>query len=409
MQKLTDRRKISLLIGLCTLAYLTSYVTRVDLSAALVEVIGSGLAAKTTAAMALTVCSVTYGAGQIISGWLCDRYKPQNLILAGFFVTACTNLGVGIMPDDGWLVPLWAVNGFAQAMMWPPMVRILSSRLEEEDYRRACVRVSWGSSVGTIFVYLAAPAVIRLLNVRWVFILCAGAACVMLLGWKLSFGRNFGALEAAGRREEKQAPAAQPMGRSAVALMGAVFVGIVFQGFLRDGVTNWMPSYVSEVFHLDSAASILSGVLLPVFAIVCLGVSSAVQKRFLQNELTCAAAFFALACAAAAVLAACSGKNMVLSLLCLALLVGCMHGVNFMLVGMAPRQFERFGRVGLVSGVLNAGTYVGSAFSAYGTALFTQDYGWQATAALWAAAALAGVLLAVLAHKKWNKFRMAAE
>lgn len=385
------------------MAYLISYVTRVNLSASLVEVIASGFARKSVAALALTVCSVTYGAGQVISGWLCDRYKPHNLILLGFSVAACVNLLVGLMPNDGWLVPLWGINGFAQAMMWPPMVRILSAGLGEEDYRRACVRISWGSSVGTILVYLTAPLLISLGNVRWVFFSCASAACLMLIFWKLSYDRNFEPVTPAVR--QKQSASGAPMGRLAAMLMGAVFLGIVLQGFLRDGVTNWMPSYVCDVFRLDSTTSILSGVVLPIFAIVCLGASSAIQRKLIQNELVCAALFFAAACLSAVVLAVCD--SMVWSMLCLAMLVGCMHGVNFMLVGMVPRYFERFGRVGLVSGVLNAGTYVGSAFSAYGTAVYTEVFGWQSTALLWGAVAAAGVILGFAAAGTWKHFKSA--
>lgn len=392
-----------MLIALCTAAYLVSYVTRVDLSASLVEVIASGFARKSVAALALTVCSVTYGIGQVISGWLCDRYKPHNLILFGFSVAACVNLLVGLMPNDGWLVPLWGINGVAQAMMWPPMVRILSAGLEEEDYRRACVRISWGSSVGTILVYLTAPLLIRVGNVRWVFYACAAAAGLMLVFWKLAYNGNFEPVTPAVR--QKQSASGVPMGRLAATLMVAVFLGIVLQGFLRDGVTNWMPSYVCDVFHLDSTTSILSGVVLPVFAIVCLGASSAIQRRFIKNELVCAAVFFAGACLSAAVLALC--ESMVWSMLCLAMLVGCMHGVNFMLVGMVPRYFERFGRVGLVSGVLNAGTYVGSAVSAYGTAVYTEVFGWQSTAVLWGVVAAAGLVLGVVTAKSWKQFKTA--
>lgn len=406
MQKLTDKKQIGLLIRLCTLAYLVSYVTRVNLSATLVEVIAAGMAAKKTAALALTVCSVTYGIGQVLSGWICDRYKPQNLIMTGFLITICTNLGVGFMPGDTWLVPLWAINGVAQAMMWPPMVRILSWYLTEEDYRLACVRVSWGSSVGTILVYLAAPLIIGVMDVRWVFVFCAASACLMLAVWKIFYGRNFGTPQVtAGREKKADRPTAAPLGKTAVLLMAAVFFGIVLQGFLRDGVTNWMPSYVSEVFRLDSSTSILSGVILPVFAIVCLGAASEIQKRFLRNELVCGAVFFAVACGSAVVLAMCSGKYMLLSVLCFAMLVGAMHGVNFMLVGMAPRQFERYGRVGLVSGVLNAGTYVGSAVSTYGTAVFTELHGWEPTALLWAVIALAGVVLGLVFSRGWGRFR----
>ena len=403
LQKLTERKKIDLLIGLCTMAYLISYVTRVNLSATMVEINRAGLALKTTTALALTVCSVTYGVGQVLSGWVCDRYKPHNLILLGFAVAAGVNLLVGWMPHESWLVPLWGINGFAQAMMWPPMVRILSAALEEEDYRRACVRISWGSSVGTMLVYLTAPLLIGLGSVRWVFFACAASACLMLAAWKLTYDRNFEPVTPAVR--QKQSASGVPMGRLAAMLMGAVFLGIVLQGFLRDGVTNWMPSYVCDVFHLDSTTSILSGVVLPVFAIVCLGLSSNIQRRLIKNELLCAAMFFGLACLSAAVLALCS--SMGVSLLCLALLVGCMHGVNFMLVGMVPRYFERFGRVGLVSGVLNAGTYVGSAVSAYGTALYTEAFGWQSTALLWGGVAAGAVVLCVAVCSAWGRFKKA--
>lgn len=117
------------------MAYFISYFSRVNLSAALVEVINSGFAGKKTAALALTVCSITYGAGQIISGFLGDRFKPQNLILTGFAITTVANGCVGLMTNDVLLVPLWGINGFAQALMWPPLVVIMAKRLARKIIR----------------------------------------------------------------------------------------------------------------------------------------------------------------------------------------------------------------------------------------------------------------------------------
>lgn len=409
MNKLTDKRKVSALIWLCTLAYFISYVSRINLSAALVEVANSGFAAKTTAALALTVCSVTYGAGQIISGYLGDRCKPQNLIRTGFVITACTNLCVGFLQQDVWLVPLWGINGFAQALMWPPMVTILSFRLSAEDYQIACVRVSWGSSFGTIAVYLLAPVLISVLNVRWVFLSSAIAAFIMLIVWKVSFEHSFGSVETAGGqgRQAEAVPAAR-LNRSALLLIGAVITAIILQGFLRDGVTNWTPSYVSDIFRVDSSAAILSGVILPVFSILCFQLSHIIHRRWLKNEMVCAAAFFLSGCLAAIALAVLDGQNMILSLVSLALLVGSMHGVNLMLISMVPHYFGKYGRVSLVSGVLNAGTYIGSALSAYGTAVYTELFGWQSTILLWAVTALAGAALCLCLKRKWHRFKQLA-
>ena len=97
--------------------------------------------------------------------------------------------------------------------------------------------------------------------------------------------------------------------------------------------------------------------------------------------------------------------SVALSALFMAALAGCMHGVNFVLIGMVPRQFRRFGRVGLVSGVLNSCTYLGSALSTYGVALLSVSMGWGGTITLWIAIALAGTLICFAIVKQWGNFR----
>ena len=406
MNKITDRKKVNALVLLCAMAYFISYFSRVNLSAALVEVINSGFAGKKTAALALTVCSITYGAGQIISGFLGDRFKPQNLILTGFAITTVANGCVGLMTNDVLLVPLWGINGFAQALMWPPLVVIMAKRLSKEDYQTACIRVSWGSSFGTIAVYLLAPIIINILNIRWVFFISAVAAAVMLVAWKLIFDKYYAdvsaAVEKAKASEEKRSG---KLGASVIAMLAAVIFCIVLQGFLRDGGTNWMPSYVSDVFHVDSSAAILSGVILPVFAILSLQVASFVNKKLLKNELTCAAAFFFVGCLAAMLLWLCNGQNLMVSLIAMALLVASMHGVNLALISFIPQYFEQFGNVSFVSGLLNSGTYIGSAVSGYGLAAFTEAFGWQNTIALWGAVAVAGTALCFALNKRWQRFK----
>ena len=85
---LTNKKQISSLILLCTIAYFVSYVIRVNLGAIMVEVSSSGFASKEIVALALTLGSITYGVGQIISGYLGDKFKPENIIFVGFIITS---------------------------------------------------------------------------------------------------------------------------------------------------------------------------------------------------------------------------------------------------------------------------------------------------------------------------------
>ena len=409
MSKLINKKDINFLTLLCAAVYFVSYVSRINLGAVLVEVVNSGFADKKTAALALTVCSITYGAGQLISGYLGDKFKPQNIIFIGFFITAAMNIFVGTLSKGALLVALWAVNGFAQALMWPPLVKILSARLDDESYKKACVKVSWGSSFGTIAVYLLAPVIIKFFTVRIVFIISGILAVAMAFIWKFIFEKHkpFTAItELKTKKEDVEEKGDKTKFNAfAITLLLSIMLAIVLQGALRDGVTNWTPSYISDMFKLDSSVSILTGVILPVFSVISFTVTSFINRKFIKSEILCAGAVFGVGAVSALLLVLLGDKSVVLSLLLLALLVGCMHGVNLILVCMIPAHFAKYGKVSFVSGLINSSTYVGAAISTYGIAVFTDAFGWVKTITLWSVIAFAGALICLLLGKKWDKFK----
>lgn len=400
------------LTALCTVVYFVSYISRINLSATMVELVRSGFAPENTVALALSICSVTYGAGQILSGWLGDRFKPQSVIFAGFLITSAMNLSVAFLSDSRLLCAVWAVNGFAQALMWPPLLAILTRHLNSAEYSKACMWVSWGSSFGTIAVYALSPVIISLLSYRFVFITSGAAALIMSVVWKIMYKKDF---TGPGMLLPDDAPAAKPADTAgkpaiekftgtAIFLMGMVMLGIVMQGALRDGVSNWMPTLVSETFNLDSSVSILTGVFLPVFHIICTNIASRVYRGLITNELTGAGLIFAVGFIASLLLAILSGSNVVVTVILLAVLVGCMHGVNLMLICYVPPHFRKYGHVSLVSGILNSSTYIGSAISTYAIALFSGAFGWNGTLYMWAAIAAVGMLICLGFAKKWKAF-----
>ena len=411
MCKLSNKKDINFLTLICAAVYFVSYVSRINLGAVLVEVVNSGFADKSTAALALTVCSVTYGAGQLISGYLGDKFKPQNIIFIGFFITAAMNISVGALCKGPELVLLWAVNGFAQALMWPPLVKILSSRLDDEAYKKAVVKVSWGSSMGTIAVYLLAPVIIKIFTVKLVFIISGALAVLMAFIWKCVYEKHkpFSEVSQVVKTGEtiktgESVPVAKFNG-FVVTLLISVMFAIVLQGALRDGVTNWTPSYISDMFKLDSSVSILTGVILPVFSILSFTVISFINRKLIKNEIVCAGAVFGIGAISATLLVLLGGKSVVLSLVLLALLVGCMHGVNLILVCMVPAHFSRFGKVSFISGLINSSTYIGAAISTYGIAIFTDEFGWTKTIVLWSVVAFTGAFICIILGQKWTKFK----
>ena len=298
---------------------------------------------------------------------------------------------------------VWGINGIAQAFMWPPLVKIMTTLFTEDDYKKACATVSCGSSGGTIAVYALSPLFIRLFGWKSVFFISAACAVFMSIIW-VRAGRTYSVIQTNAPKSANEDGSAR-FSFGVAALLAIVMVIIVLQGILRDGVTTWMPSYISETFHLDNNTAILTGVILPLFSIAVCQTVTVINRKLIRNELLLSALWFALGLAAAVALFAENGKYAPLSIFLSAVLTGCMHGVNLVMTCMMPPHFARFGNISFISGLLNFCTYIGSAFSAAGLAVFSESYGWGSTLLLWAAIAIAGSVLCLALIKAWSNFK----
>lgn len=410
------KNPIHALTWLCAAAYFCSYLTRLNYSAVMVEMIATEGFSKANASIALTGLFVTYGIGQIISGFLGDKIRPQLLVFCGLLTSAAMNLAITICPNTFWMTVVWCINGFAQAMMWPPLVRIMSTYMSEEDYKKATVRVTWGSSFGTIAVYLTAPLYIAISGWRMVFLASAALAVLMACLWLPGYRRLEGLL-CPVKTQAVQSSAdstgttrhAHKLTSGIYGLLAIIMFGIVMQGILRDGITTWMPSFIDDSFDLGSGLSILTGVVLPVFSIVSVQAVAIVNRKLIRNELACGGFFFGIGMVALIILKCIQGVTslpaIVGAIVALAIASACMHGVNLVLICMVPKFFQYTGRISLISGILNACTYVGSALSTYGVAVFTDHYGWSGTILLWACVAIAGTLACILTIRYWQTFK----
>lgn len=382
---------------LFTITYMVSYITRINYGAIVSEM---GLAldvSKTRVSMALTGSFITYGVGQLVSGVLGDRFSPKRLVTLGLCTTTCMNLLLPLCSSPEPMLVVWCVNGFAQAFMWPPMVRLMAV-LPESDYTYTSVRVSWGSSFGTIVVYLVSPLLISLFGWRAVFVASAVCGAVMALLWNRF---AYDAPPEPKPSDSGEKPAGVRMLLSP--LIFCVMAAIVLQGILRDGVTTWMPSYISETYDLSSRVSILTGVTLPIFGVVCMQLAAKLYTKAIKNPLLCAGALFGVGAAAALGLRLCSGGAAGVSVLLSALLTGCMHGVNFLLICIIPAFFKKYGNVSTASGLLNFCTYIGSALSSYGIAALSENFGWSLTLTVWLAVALGGTAICLGCARTWGR------
>lgn len=267
-------------------------------------------------------------------------------------------------------------------------MKITSHYLSEQNYARACLFVTIGSHAATLLMYLAAPMKIALSSWKLVFFSSFGCAVAFLVIWQIYAGsmkKKYGKPSEEPKTKGETAETHESVSVKTLLISSGLIIimlAVVMQGFLRDGIATWMPAYLSDVFSLSNEISILTTVILPIFSIFSAYVILAIRNRFCKNELKLAGITFSTALAAI-VLLLIFRANMPLSVLFLALTSACSHSVNFLLICLVPKRFEKFGRFSLVTGLINSCTYIGAAISTYGFAEVSESYGWNVTLVLW--------------------------
>lgn len=401
MQKLSKGGSTKLMV-LCAAAYFTSYLTRVNFAAVIAAIIQADDIDKTLAGAVTTLGFITYGVGQLVSGWLGDRINPKKLMFGGFLLTAAMNMLIPACSNGKWMCIVWAVNGFAQSFMWPPMVKIMKNAMDDDGYNKGILIVNLGATAATIMIYLISPFIIRQWSWRAVFMVNGSIAVIMAIVWMIiiteiekTANLSYVLIKGkSGQKDKQKQPLSVKLG-----LLICVMVAIMLQGSLRDGVTTWVPTYITEVFKLDSSNSILTSVIIPIFSFISLKLSSVIYNKMGKKPYFTAGVFFAIAAVCAAILRVFSDFSPILTVVLAALLVAIMHGINLVLVCLLPAVLADDNNVSALSGILNFMTYVGSAISTYGFAVFSEKTGWSGTVVLWAIIAALGVVMCFASSK----------
>ncbi len=400
------------IVALCALVYFTSYFSRKSFAAALFGMLEAGAITETTGGLVETALFICYGAGQLISGFLGDRVRPRILLGGGLLVSALCNVLVPMVPSGEWIIPLWALNGLAQAMLWPPIVRLLATTLQHEEYVRANLVVTVFAHIATVLLYLYVPLCLRYIGWQGAFFSAGILALLSMAVFLLSIRRVLPDTKSPVEKKTEKAEGGKGAGLFPVLLSSGVLPilgAIVCCGILRDGIETWLPTLYGQAFGRESGEATLISAVLPLFSVAAVSAVTALHRRPLfNNEIRGAAVLFLLSAGLCVPLfLLISSTATVARFICLflsALICASMHGVNFLLISCLPGRFASLGRSATVGGFVNAFVYVGAASATYGFALISQRAGWGATVLSWIAVGAVGVLLALLSYRKYTAF-----
>ena len=391
------------------LAYASAYIGRYNYSAVMGAITAENSLSLSAAGAVSTGYFICYAMGQIVFGLLSQSFSPYAMILIGLCGSGLCNLGAGAF-STSFMGLLWGANGLFQAMIWPPIVRLFAESMPLERQKRACVSINSTTPAGTLAAYALSAVLLQFADWHHVFFSCGG----LLLGMAAVFWLGTAPL----RRATAYAP--QPKfqkqngtGNGPAALLaaglGAMLLPVLLHGGLKDGVTNWVPSMIQSNFGISPAFSAAVAMALPLVNLSGAYLSGWLNEHCTHNELKTAGFLFALASVCLLALPLAMRTSLLLAVLLLAVTTASMLGVNTMFINVIPVKAGRHGGASMLSGTLNAVTYLGAAAATWGIGAAAEGCGWNAVFLLWLVMAMLALLVSALLAGRWDDYLKSSE
>lgn len=301
---------------------------------------------------------------------------------------------------------IWGANGFAQSMLWAPILVIISGIAHPSLKHGLLLAISAAAPLGTMFCYIVCGFIVGY-GYKWVFI--AGGAIVALSFTALLFlfliKRK--PLSAALRQktldiEERRAAMSAATPRAGflkimpLTCLIMLAAGALLQGALKDGLSTWVPAMLSEKFDINASLSSFLTIFLPVVNLSGGFIASAVNKKAgPRYQFIICAAFMAIGMLFAAPMLL-PGNNRFSYVILLSVVTTAMFGFSQISIALIPQRYSPTGKVAAISGLLNALTYAGSAIASALIGFIKTSGGWNGVIILVICAALIGTIVSLI-------------
>ena len=385
--KYLKKKQANLLIFGCWLVYTAAYIGRLDYSASIVKIISELGITNDQGGLVYSCFALTYGIGQLVNGLMCKRYNPKFVITGALGVSAVVNLFMTLSGDFRVMAALWLINGIVQSMLFSLLIRTLSRNIASNTLSKAIYVMSSTVAAGTASAYGLSALFVALDMWKITFfvasaLLIAAAitwVCIMTQVEKAVKNGDVEEDELAKLKEDNNAAIDKKSQAGAMFIATLVFVAVtaVANGFIKDGVNNWLPKILRDEFGVADSLSIILTLLLPVFSIF----GSIIARKLylkLKNHLFINGIFYSVAFLLSITIFLIYPLRTVAFTMVLFIGLACMMAaINNVITSMFPLDNRDKMDSGLLAGLLDTLCYVGS--SAAGTLLgkMSQSLGWS--------------------------------
>lgn len=376
MTKLNNKQS-NFLIFICWAAYTAAYVGRLNYNASMVEILAQLGTTKEAAGIVSSFFFFAYGAGQLVNGLLSKKYNTRHSVTIALAGSCVINILMTVFSDISVMKYLWFFNGVFQSVLWSSLIKTLSDYLSDEKLPRAVMVMSTTVASGT-FVAYGLAALFSALKFRWTTIFYISASVVGAIAILWFFGMSVvqkyeKAVTATEKTESKKLKITPVIVISIIIIL----ISAVANGFIKDGITTWVPSILKEEFGVSPSLSIIVTLLLPILSIFGASLVKACHKKQKDVNILNGSFYLISVLLAGLIIATIGFRSAPLTLILFGASACMMAAINNVITSIVPLYSRDKIDSGLSAGLLNTFCYVGSTLSITLLGKIADTKGWN--------------------------------
>lgn len=392
-----EEKRQKLLIFMCWLIYVVSYVSRYSYNANIVAIKDYYGVTNSVTGLVGTCFFFAYGVGQVINGFLCKKYNKKFFLSLPLLISASINFYLFTIPPIFVYKYLWLINGLCLSVLWSLLILTLSENLDEKHLMGAMIVMSSTVATGTVIIYGASSLFILFNGFKYSFLLGGIAAGTVAVIWFFACDKLIVKASSGTVSEEGESNRVKNKEDVFVVVTLVIFgIFMIVGNLVKDGLNVWVPQILKDTYGFGDSLSIILTLALPLLGFFG-AMFIVVLNKIIKNGVLLNGLLFAVS-------AVCVfGVMILLKTNCYAIVIVLfgllsllMHTISTFIVSFVPLKLRDNFNSGLLAGVLNGCGYVGSTISSYGLGVIADKSGWNGVFVLLTILCISVVIISLL-------------
>lgn len=396
--KIKIQTKNALFLGLlCSLIYLTVYISRNVLSAVSPEMITNNIFDENVIGTMSSIFFFAYAIGQLFNGLLGDIIHSKYMISIGLIVAGVSSFVIPSLNQRVYIYILYGVIGFALSMIYGPMTKTIDENTSPNHAVNCNLGLNFASYFGAPIAGLFAIIFIwkTTFKTSGLILIAVGIVCYIIF----SFFEHKDIIIYRNHNKNTKSTSFSSSVKTLIdkSIIKFTFVSVL-TGVIRTSVMFWLPTYLLQYLSFSEKQST------SIFTVISLVISvgsfaAAFIYKTLNNSIN-KTLLFSFALSAVLFLATVIIKHEIINILLLTLAIMASNCAATMLWSFYCPSLADTGLVSSATGYLDFISYMSAAISSKLFANAVTDIGWGGLILVWFGLMILGVIVSIPYKKR---------